>query len=77
MKPHTLSQAAVDLLRLHVERNGIRVDDANRAAHRELATAGIMYPVSTFAHGPEAYYRITPEGWLRREEFLPCAKESA
>ena len=58
MKTHALSQAAVDLFRLHVERDGIRVDDANREAPRELAAAGIMYPVSTFARGPEAYFRL-------------------
>ena len=39
MKTHALSQAAVDLFRLHIERDGIRVDDANREAHRELAAA--------------------------------------
>lgn len=77
MKTHALSQAAVDLFRLHIEQDGIRVDDANREAHRELAAAGILYPVSTFRRGPEAYYRMTREGWLRREEFLSCAKESA
>jgi hypothetical protein len=72
-----LSKEALSLLRLHIEQDGIRVDDANRAAHRELAAAGIMYPVSTFARGPEAYFRFTPEGWERRHEILSCAKESA
>jgi hypothetical protein len=65
-----LSADALALLRLHIERDGIRVDEANRAAHRELAAAGIMYPVSTFARGPEAYFRFTPDGWARRHEIL-------
>ncbi len=73
----SLSPSAIALFRLHVEQDGIRVDEANREAHRELAAAGIMYPVSTFARGPEAYYRLTPEGWERRHEILGYAKESA
>jgi hypothetical protein len=66
----TLSEDALALFRLHVERDGIRVDDANREAHRELARAGLMDPVSGFTRGPEAYYRFTEEGWTRREELL-------
>ena len=72
-----LTREALDLLRLHIEHDGIRVDDTNRAAHRELAAAGIMYPVSTFAHGPESYFRFTQSGWERRHEILGYAKESA
>jgi hypothetical protein len=77
MQTITLSEAALALFRLHIERDGIRVDEANRAAHRELAAAGIMYPVSTFAHGSEAYFRFTEYGWERRHEILACVKESA
>jgi hypothetical protein len=72
-----LSNEALSQMRLHMEEDGIRVDDANREAYRELARAGIMYPVSTFARGPEAYFRFTPEGWDRRHEILGFAKESA
>jgi hypothetical protein len=72
----SLSPDAIALFRLHVEQDGIRVDDAKRAAHRELAAAGIMYPVSTFARGPEAYFRLTPEAWERRHGILGCAKEA-
>ena len=71
-----LSEAAVAQMRLHMQEDGIRVDDANREAYRELAAAGIMYPVSTFARGPEAYFRFTDFGWDRRDEILGCAKES-
>jgi hypothetical protein len=76
MRTVILSQAAQAQMRLHMEQDGIRVDDANREAYRELARAGIMYPVSTFARGPEAYFRFTPEGWDRRHEILGCAKEA-
>lgn len=65
-----LSAEAQAQMRLHMEQDGIRVDDANREAYRELARAGIMYPVSTFARGPEAYFGFTPEGWDRRHEIL-------
>jgi hypothetical protein len=73
----TLSEAALALFRLHVEQDGIRVDETNLEAHRELAVAGIMYPVSTFARGAEAYFRLTSMGWERRNEFLGYAKEIA
>ncbi len=72
-----LSAEALAQMRLHMEQDGIRVDDGNREAYRELAAAGIMYPVSTFVRGPEAYFRFTPAGWERRHEILGCAKESA
>ena len=72
-----LSNEALALLRLHIEHDGIRVDEANREAHRELAAAGIMYPVSTFARGPEAYFRFTDLGWERRHEILSRSKEGA
>jgi hypothetical protein len=67
-----LSSEALALLRQHIEQDGIRVDDA----HRELTAAGIMYPVSTFACGPEAYFRFTVEGWERRHEILGRAESS-
>ena len=66
----TLSADALALLRRHVTQDGIMVDDANREAHRELARAGIMLPLSGFASGPESHYRFTKEGWKRREELL-------
>jgi hypothetical protein len=65
-----LSESALAQMRLHMEESGIRVDDSNREAYRELARAGIMYPVSTFARGPEAYFRFTDDGWERRHEIL-------
>jgi hypothetical protein len=58
----TPSPAALALLRLHVERDNTRVHDANREAHRELARAGLMEAVQTFAFGRESRYRFTAAG---------------
>jgi hypothetical protein len=58
-----LSESAAALLRLHVERDNIRVDDSNREAHREPARAGLMEAVHTFAWGRETRYRFTERGW--------------
>jgi hypothetical protein len=58
-----ISATALDLLRLHVERENIRVDDTNREAHRELARAGLMEAFHTFTWGRESRYRFTDAGW--------------
>ena len=77
MSTITLSEAALALFRLHVERHGdIRVDDANRETFRELARAGLMRAGTSYAHGEEAVYRTTKEGFERRGEILGCAKEA-
>ena len=39
-----------------------RTTDETRRAYRELVDAGLMIPVSTFAGGVEAIYRLTREG---------------
>jgi hypothetical protein len=48
-----LSEAARALLRYRLATKDKTVTDANREAYRELARAGIMYPVSGFVSGPE------------------------
>jgi hypothetical protein len=74
----TLSPAALALFRLHVERHGqIEVNDTMREAYRELARAGVMVAVSTYAGGPESAYRVTKLGFDRKAELLACAKASA
>ena len=73
-----LSAEAVAVLREHL--SGHRdVNDANRIAYRELAAAGLMEPIHTFARGDESTYRITEEGWARRSKLtaIACRKESA
>ncbi len=62
MQTVALSEAALAVLRLHVERDNIRIDDSNRGAHRELARAGLMEAIHTFALGRESRYRFTRAG---------------
>ena len=64
-----LSEAALDLLRLILD-GGRAPVAANLESYRELARAGLMDPISGFAHGPEANFRINDEAWARREEWL-------
>ena len=60
-----LSADALALLRHRLVTKDNPVDDSNREACRELARAGIMYPVSEFVSGSEASFRFTNEGWAR------------
>lgn len=73
MKTETLSEAALSLFRLHVERKGqIVVDDSTREPYRELARAGLMIAGSTFRDGPESIYRLTKAGFdLQKTELTP------
>jgi len=66
----TLSEAARSLLRRRLNGEEIEITDRNRPAYRELARAGIMIPLHTFAKGDESAYRFTDEGWKRRFEFI-------
>ena len=72
------AEAALSLLRLHIERPGnIDVDDSNRETYRELARAGLMAAGHSFAGGDESVYRLTKKGWEWKIEFLSRAKETA
>ncbi len=62
METVTLSKLALDLLRQNVSGKQILVNDENRECYRELARAGLMIPLHTFAHGRESAYRMTQEG---------------
>jgi hypothetical protein len=74
MSMTTLSDDARALLRLHFSGRYLsmrrsnpeslpgRTADETRSAYNELVDAGLMIPVSTFAGGPEAIYRLTPAG---------------
>jgi hypothetical protein len=64
-----LSEVARDLLRRRLAGDD-RVTPENLEAYRELAAARIMYPVSTWAGGPESVFRFTFAGWERREEWI-------
>ncbi len=72
-----LSDAALALFRLHVERKGrIPVDETTRELYRELARHGLMLAGSTFRDGEESVYVLTREGFERKAELLACAKEA-
>jgi hypothetical protein len=78
MQALTLSDAALALLRLHLERHGqIDVDDTNREVYRELARAGIMRAGHSFTGGDESIYRLTKLGFERKAELLACAQRIA
>jgi hypothetical protein len=78
---HDLSEDARKLLQLHFADRPLsmrrsrpeslpgRSVEETRQAYRELVAAGLMEPVSTFAGGPEALYRLTEEADKRRDEL--------
>lgn len=66
----SLSKSAGLLLHQRLEGQRVEVTDETRDAYRELARAGLMVPLHTFAHGSESHYRITEEGWSYREKLL-------
>ena len=77
MHTMTLSESALALFRLHIERHGDVNVDANREAYRELERAGLMVVGNTFAGGQDSVYHVTKEGFERKAELLACAKASA
>ncbi len=69
MKAIKLSRAGRELLRRRANGEHVEVTPDNLAVYRELANAGVMYPLSGFIVGPEAVFRFTEEGWNRRNEL--------
>lgn len=66
-----LSDEALSLLRRLVHTDDrIEVTPDTKPLYRELAAAGIMYPVSGMTRGAEANFRFTDAGWARRHEIL-------
>lgn len=73
-----LSKSARMLLRRRASGEHVEVTPNNVEAYRELAGAGVMYPLSGFMVGPDAAFRFTEYGWNHREElqrshFAPSA----
>jgi hypothetical protein len=68
MQSVKLSRSAHTLLRRRANGEHVELTPDNLEAYRELAKAGVMYPLSGFMLGPEAVFRFTEEGWNRREE---------
>ena len=83
-----LSEDARKLLRLHFTGRPLsmrrsrpeslpgRNVEQTRRAYRELVAAGLMEPVSTFAGGPEALYRLTEEADVRRNDWSRPGKSN-
>jgi hypothetical protein len=69
--PHDgpLSRTAVARLRGYLAGDR-KVTDANRAAYRELAAAGLMAAAHTFRDGDESKYDLTKEGFERKAELM-------
>jgi hypothetical protein len=75
MQTVALSEAAIALFRLHVERKGnVAVDDSNREPYRELERAGLVMNSRPFAGN--CLYSLTREGYERKLEILSCAREA-
>ncbi len=76
MQTVLLSEAALTLFRLHIERHGDIDVEANRESYRELERAGLMIVGNTFAGGQDSVYHVTREGFERKAELLACAKQA-
>ncbi len=75
MQAMTLSEAALALFRLHVERMGkIDVDNTNREAYRDLEAAGLVLLGRPFVGEPR--YHLTRAGYELKLELMACAKEA-
>ncbi len=68
-----LSDAALALLRLNLTGPQVPVTPDNHEAYRELAAAGLMEPLHTFAHGRDSAYRLTEVAVRLRAEVLSRA----
>jgi hypothetical protein len=77
MQELALSEKALALFRLHIERHGDIDVDANRETYRELERAGLMVVGNTYAGGQDSVYHVTKEGFQRKAELLVSAKQSA
>ena len=73
MAENRLSDAALALFRLHVERRRTIDVEANRETYRELARAGLMVAGNSFAGGQESVYHVTKLGFERKAELLTNA----
>jgi hypothetical protein len=74
MQTVNLSESALALFRLHVERMGkIDVDDTNRQSYRELEAAGLVMNSRPFVGNQ--LYSLTRAGYELKLE-MTCAKEA-
>jgi hypothetical protein len=71
-----LSDAALALFRLHLERREKIDVEANREIYRELERAGLMACGHSFRDGRDSIYRLTKEGFERKAELLAATAPS-
>lgn len=70
-----LSESALALFRLHVERQGrIDVDANNREPYRELEAAGLVMNSRPFTG--KQLYSLTREGFERKAELIGDARNA-
>ena len=59
MSTFTLSEPALSLLHRRLSGERVDVTDQSRPLYLELAEAGLVMPLHTFALGPNSAYRLT------------------
>jgi len=59
MQTLKLSAEAEALLKRRLAREWVEVTEETRPLYRELADAGLMEPLHSFARGPSGAYRLT------------------
>lgn len=75
----TLSESAAALLRRRLAGERVEVTEATHPLYRELADAGMMIPLHTFALGPDSAFRLTDaacdlrDGLNARANHVPSA----
>ena len=71
-----LSGEAMSVLRHRLNGQRVAVTAESLGAYRELAGAGLMEPVSGFAGGNEAHFRITKAARDREAEWITAPPET-
>jgi hypothetical protein len=76
MQTVALSEAALALFRLHIQKRRTIDVDRNRDSYRELERAGLMVVGNGYAGGQDSVYHMTRFGFERKAELLSCAREA-
>lgn len=76
MRAIGLSDAAIALLRRRLAGEWVAVTEETRPLYEELASAGLMEPLHTFANGPRGHYRLTAAGVSALSTLLPSCGEA-
>jgi hypothetical protein len=76
MQTVTLSEAALALLRRRLAGGWVEVTDESRPLYRELANAGLMIPLHSFARGNEGAFRFTDAACDLRDGLIAPSSPS-